>query len=525
MAVPTPKRLGVQKGISNPTITSVPEKWSQQWFRGFITQFLQPADTRNATAGLGISISTSFGLPPTVSSQNQDLSYLVVTPDSNAPNERVISGEVGVVTLTDGGPGGNLTIGIATGGIGPAQLQEPVSTSVLGNPTALTAGVTDIQATADDTVLARTSGSLAFQALPVAAIEPIGADTVIGNATGAAAVPVAMSQTQLTSLVNVFTSTLSGAVPASGGSATTYLNGAGAFTTPAGGGGSLSVTDGTHTVAGVTALTFSGATVSGTTPNATATITGGGGSGTVTSASVVTANGFAGSVATATTTPAITLSTTITGILYGNGTSVAAAIASNFPTLNQSTTGNAATATNVAGGSANEVVYQTATGTTGFIAPSTSGYVLTSNGSGSAPTFQAASGGGSLSVTDGTTTVTGVTALTFSGATISGTTPNATATISGGGGAVTSPQYITTSGFDSISSSSAAILFVVLNGSATSESLVLPETPVDKQILMVKANYAISTFGLFGSATYKPTSIAAGQTYTFVYDAAASTWQ
>ena len=279
MAVPTPKRLGVQKGISNPTITSVPEKWSQQWFRGFITQFLQPADTRNATAGLGISISTSFGLPPTVSSQNQDLSYLVVTPDSNAPNERVISGEVGVVTLTDGGPGGNLTIGIATGGIGPAQLQQPVSTSVLGNPTALTAGVTDIQATADDTVLARTSGSLAFQALPVAAIEPIGADTVIGNATGAAAVPVAMSQTQLTSLVNVFTSTLSGAVPASGGSATTYLNGAGAFTTPAGGGGSLSVTDGTHTVAGVTALTFSGATVSGTTPNATATITGGGSGG------------------------------------------------------------------------------------------------------------------------------------------------------------------------------------------------------------------------------------------------------
>lgn len=51
----------------------------------------------------------------------------------------------------------------------------------------------------------------------------------------------------------------------------------------------------------------------------------GGGSGTVTSVSVVTANGFAGSVATATTTPAITLSTTITGILKGNGTSISAA--------------------------------------------------------------------------------------------------------------------------------------------------------------------------------------------------------
>lgn len=47
--------------------------------------------------------------------------------------------------------------------------------------------------------------------------------------------------------------------------------------------------------------------------------------GTVTSVSVVTANGFAGSVATATSTPAITLSTTITGILSGNGTAISAA--------------------------------------------------------------------------------------------------------------------------------------------------------------------------------------------------------
>ncbi|CAB4128431.1 hypothetical protein UFOVP225_30 [uncultured Caudovirales phage] len=51
------------------------------------------------------------------------------------------------------------------------------------------------------------------------------------------------------------------------------------------------------------------------------------GSGTVTSASVVSANGFAGTVATATTTPAITLSTTITGVLKGNGTAISAATA------------------------------------------------------------------------------------------------------------------------------------------------------------------------------------------------------
>ena len=49
------------------------------------------------------------------------------------------------------------------------------------------------------------------------------------------------------------------------------------------------------------------------------------GSGTVTSVSIVSANGFAGTVATATTTPAITLTTTITGLLKGNGTAISAA--------------------------------------------------------------------------------------------------------------------------------------------------------------------------------------------------------
>ena len=100
------------------------------------------------------------------------------------------------------------------------------------------------------------------------------------------------------------------------------------------------------------------------------------GSGTVTSASVVSANGFAGTVATATTTPAITISTSITGVLKGNGTALSAAtsgtdysagtsalstgilksttttgaltiaVAADFPTLNQNTTGSAGSVAN-----------------------------------------------------------------------------------------------------------------------------------------------------------------------------------
>lgn len=49
--------------------------------------------------------------------------------------------------------------------------------------------------------------------------------------------------------------------------------------------------------------------------------------GTVTSVSVVSANGFAGTVANPTTTPAITLSTSVNGIIKGNGTALSAAVA------------------------------------------------------------------------------------------------------------------------------------------------------------------------------------------------------
>ncbi len=52
--------------------------------------------------------------------------------------------------------------------------------------------------------------------------------------------------------------------------------------------------------------------------------------GSVTSVSVVSANGFAGTVANPTTTPAITLSTTISGLLQGSSGSLAAYTGGNF---------------------------------------------------------------------------------------------------------------------------------------------------------------------------------------------------
>lgn len=54
---------------------------------------------------------------------------------------------------------------------------------------------------------------------------------------------------------------------------------------------------------------------------------GSGGSGTVTSVSITTANGFTGTVVNPTTTPAITLNTNLTGLLKGTGTALSVATA------------------------------------------------------------------------------------------------------------------------------------------------------------------------------------------------------
>jgi hypothetical protein len=64
----------------------------------------------------------------------------------------------------------------------------------------------------------------------------IGAHTVLGNATGSPANATALSQTQLTALVNNFSSSLAGDVPASTGSSSDVLHGDGTWA-PASGGG------------------------------------------------------------------------------------------------------------------------------------------------------------------------------------------------------------------------------------------------------------------------------------------------
>jgi len=92
-------------------------------------------------------------------------------------------------------------------------------------------------------------------------------------------------------------------------------------------------------------------------------------------------------------------------ISIANGNTVLAyCTGTSMVTLNYiSTAGTATTATtatNIAGGSANQIAYQTASSTTSFLSAGTTGYVLTSNGAGSAPTWQTGGAAGSIVTTN-----------------------------------------------------------------------------------------------------------------------------
>lgn len=126
-----------------------------------------------------------------------------------------------------------------------------------------------------------------------------------------------------------------------------------------------------------------------------------GASGSVTTVSVVTANGFAGTVASATTTPAITLTTSITGVLKGNGTAISAAVSGTD--YAPATSGTSILKGNGAGGFSNA-----ASGTD--YAPATSGTsILYGNGAGG---FNNVTVGTGLSFAGGTLSTSGGTAAT-----------------------------------------------------------------------------------------------------------------
>jgi len=128
--------------------------------------------------------------------------------------------------------------------------------------------------------------------------------------------------------------------------------------------------------------------------------------GTVSSVSVVSANGFAGTVATSTTTPAITLTTTITGILKGNGSAISAAVSGTD--YAPATTGTAILYGNGSGGFNSVTIGTGVSFTGGTLSATGSGGTVTAVSVVSANGFAGTSSGGTTPALTLTTTITGI---------------------------------------------------------------------------------------------------------------------
>lgn len=118
------------------------------------------------------------------------------------------------------------------------------------------------------------------------------------------------------------------------------------------------------------------------------------------------AHGGTGQSSQQTALDALAGAVTSTYYLRGNGTNVVMNTiqAGDVPTLNQSTSGTAAKATNIVGGDANHIPYQTATDVTNFIADANDAVFVTSNsGVPSLSTTLPAVAAGSCTCTDPTT--------------------------------------------------------------------------------------------------------------------------
>lgn len=135
----------------------------------------------------------------------------------------------------------------------------------------------------------------------------------------------------------------------------------------------------TYTLPTASATVLGGVKVDGTsiTINGSGVISSSGASGTVTTVAVVNANGFNATIANPTTAPNITLSTTVTGIIKGNGTALSAAVAADFPILNQDTTGTAAAANGLKSATTTISVSSATAPTTGQVLTATNGTTAT----------------------------------------------------------------------------------------------------------------------------------------------------
>ncbi len=104
------------------------------------------------------------------------------------------------------------------------------------------------------------AATISAGAVTLAKMANLAANSIIGNNTGSAATPIALTGTQVTAMLNLFSSSLQGLAPASGGGTVNFLRADGTWAAPAGSVTSVALADST----GIFNISGSPVTSSGT---------------------------------------------------------------------------------------------------------------------------------------------------------------------------------------------------------------------------------------------------------------------
>lgn len=294
-----------------------------------IAGYFDSSQNLNLNSSLNLNGSTSGTL--TITPAATTTSYSITMPAAQATGTQVLQNNGSGVLSWASASGGSVTsVALADGSSTPIY-------SISGSPVTSSGTLTftlDTQ-TANTVFAGPTTGSAAqptFRGLVSADIPNNAANTTgtasnitaTSNSTLTTLSALSLPGSQVTGNISGDAANVTGTVAiANGGTGQTTANAAFDALSPMTTAGDLIYEDATPTAArlgiGTTGQVL---TVSGGLPVWSSPAT----SGTVTSVSVVSANGFAGTVATATTTPAITIETTINSpVLAGNGTAISAA--------------------------------------------------------------------------------------------------------------------------------------------------------------------------------------------------------
>jgi hypothetical protein len=270
-----------------------------------------------------------------------------------------------------------------------------------------------------------------------------------------------------------------------------------------------------------------------------AAVASGGGTGTVTNVSVVSANGFSGTVANSTTNAAITLAATFLGMAWANSTgqlgNVAVGNGLSFSTTTGVLTATGAVSNAVTAVTATAPVFSSGSTTPdiSFLAPGTAGNVLTSIGgvwtSNAVVAGSGTPGGGFTTVQYNNTGAFGGTAnLTFNGTTLNAasvnvSTGNLTFTTTGQKivGDFTNATFSNRTNFVTSTANSTTGIYALPSGTATSAAWQAANnsdpTNVSKILIATNGSTDVQLVSdVNGTGTYLPLSFYNGGAGRFV---------